>query len=268
MTAPGYEPAELFYIVKHGVKFTGMPAWPAPTRDDEVWAMVAFLRRLPGLEPEAYRQLVPRQGRLDAAAMPLEDLSGPTAALSPLVERCAVCHGADGLGRGAGAFPRIAGQRRQYLLNALQAYARGDRHSGLMQPVAQGLRPAETALLADYFSRLPSGHVAAAGPHASAAADPAAVERGARIAQRGIPERGVPACLECHGPRSGPINPAYPLLDGQYRAYLELQLRLFRADQRGGSPFAHLMRRVAATLPPESIPDVAAYYAARQAGID
>src|SRR5690606_30483543 len=39
-----WKPKELFYIVKHGVKFTGMPAWPSQVRDDEVWAMVAFLR--------------------------------------------------------------------------------------------------------------------------------------------------------------------------------------------------------------------------------
>ena len=53
-----WKPAELFYIVKHGVKFTGMPAWPAQQRDDEVWAMVAFLRTLPDLPAEAYRRLV------------------------------------------------------------------------------------------------------------------------------------------------------------------------------------------------------------------
>lgn len=33
---PRWEPEELFYIVKHGIKFTGMPAWPAQERDDEV----------------------------------------------------------------------------------------------------------------------------------------------------------------------------------------------------------------------------------------
>src|SRR5690606_22829684 len=46
---PKWEADELFYIVKHGVKFTGMPAWPAQGRDDEVWAMVAFLVQLPGM---------------------------------------------------------------------------------------------------------------------------------------------------------------------------------------------------------------------------
>jgi mono/diheme cytochrome c family protein len=36
------EAQELFYIVKHGIKFAGMPAWPAQQRDDEVWPIVAF----------------------------------------------------------------------------------------------------------------------------------------------------------------------------------------------------------------------------------
>ena len=36
-----FDAGELFYIVKHGIKFTGMPAWPAKHRDDEVWSMVA-----------------------------------------------------------------------------------------------------------------------------------------------------------------------------------------------------------------------------------
>jgi mono/diheme cytochrome c family protein len=53
-----WEPEELFYIVKHGVKFTGMPAWPSQQRDDEVWAMVAFLL----MRPVATR-LTPQQMR-------------------------------------------------------------------------------------------------------------------------------------------------------------------------------------------------------------
>ena len=43
---------ELFWIVKHGIKYTGMPAWAAQQRDDEVWALVAFLRRLPALDAQ------------------------------------------------------------------------------------------------------------------------------------------------------------------------------------------------------------------------
>ena len=34
-----------------------MPAWAAQQRDDEVWALVAFLRRLPSLDAQSYRAL-------------------------------------------------------------------------------------------------------------------------------------------------------------------------------------------------------------------
>src|SRR5690606_19116170 len=50
-------PDELFWIVKHGIKYTAMPAWVAQQRDDEVWAMVAFLQRLPALSAAQFRQL-------------------------------------------------------------------------------------------------------------------------------------------------------------------------------------------------------------------
>jgi mono/diheme cytochrome c family protein len=36
---------ELFYIVKNGVRFTGMPAWDMP--DDQIWRLVALMRQLP-----------------------------------------------------------------------------------------------------------------------------------------------------------------------------------------------------------------------------
>jgi mono/diheme cytochrome c family protein len=51
-------PAEDFWVVKHGVKMTGMPAWGV-THDDEIlWDVVAFLRRMPELTPEEYQALV------------------------------------------------------------------------------------------------------------------------------------------------------------------------------------------------------------------
>lgn len=48
---------ELFWIVKNGIKFSGMPAWPAQSREDEVWAQVAFLRALPDMSAAEYTNL-------------------------------------------------------------------------------------------------------------------------------------------------------------------------------------------------------------------
>ena len=47
-------PAQEFWIIKHGIKLTGMPAWGRTHSDAEVWDLVAFLRKLPDLEPAQY----------------------------------------------------------------------------------------------------------------------------------------------------------------------------------------------------------------------
>lgn len=50
-------PAQMFWVIKHGIKMSAMPAW-GPTHDDErIWNMVAFLRQLPALTPEQYEKL-------------------------------------------------------------------------------------------------------------------------------------------------------------------------------------------------------------------
>ena len=50
--------AEAFWVIKHGIKMSGMPAWGKSMSDQHVWNLVAFLRRLPSLSPDQYRALV------------------------------------------------------------------------------------------------------------------------------------------------------------------------------------------------------------------
>ena len=54
-------PAEKFWIVKHGIKMSAMPAWGKTHDDRSIWGIVAFLQRLPELTPEQYRALVDAQ---------------------------------------------------------------------------------------------------------------------------------------------------------------------------------------------------------------
>lgn len=55
-----------FWIIKHGIKASGMPAW-GPTHDDErIWAMVAFMQRLPQLNAAQYQILTARVGGDDS----------------------------------------------------------------------------------------------------------------------------------------------------------------------------------------------------------
>lgn len=49
---------EEFWIIKHGIKMTGMPAWGVTHSDNEIWDMVAFLQKLPYLSPAQYRATV------------------------------------------------------------------------------------------------------------------------------------------------------------------------------------------------------------------
>jgi mono/diheme cytochrome c family protein len=58
-------PAERFWIIKHGVKMTAMPAWGTSHDDHAIWAMVAFVGKLPQLSPAAYRELVGSGGDHD-----------------------------------------------------------------------------------------------------------------------------------------------------------------------------------------------------------
>lgn len=62
---PQWTSAELFWIVKHGIKMSGMPAFGVTHDDRELWGIVAFLRRLPELSPQEYealRQTMERAG--------------------------------------------------------------------------------------------------------------------------------------------------------------------------------------------------------------
>lgn len=51
------DPAQKFWIIKHGLKMTAMPAWGLTHDDRSIWGMVAFLRKLPTMSPESYRAL-------------------------------------------------------------------------------------------------------------------------------------------------------------------------------------------------------------------
>lgn len=48
-------PPELFWVVKHGVRHTGMPAFGPTHSDEDLWAVVAFVEQLADMSPEQYR---------------------------------------------------------------------------------------------------------------------------------------------------------------------------------------------------------------------
>ena len=52
-----YSPGELYWIVKHGLKMTGMPAFGPTHSEEELRGIVAFLQQLPELTPEEYQTM-------------------------------------------------------------------------------------------------------------------------------------------------------------------------------------------------------------------
>lgn len=236
-----WEDAELFRIVKHGVRFTGMPAWPTQARDDEVWSMVAFLRKLPTMEGTAYRALA--YG--DRPAPPMK----PSRFDEALAE-CTRCHGADGMGYSP-LTPVLAGQKEGYLVESLNAYLERQRPSGMMQLSVQATDRALLPDLARHFASLPRQKVLGT-------AKDERVREGEQIARQGRPALKVPACLGCH--QDAARNPLYPVLAGQPQAYLARQLLLFREGSRSGRPFSHLMVSAAEHLSDADIERVSAYF--------
>ena len=236
---------QLFWIVQHGIKYTGMPAWPTLQRDDEVWAVVAFLKQLGGLDAVSYRNLIKGgqddvENRRRVAAENLPDIA----------ESCLGCHGTADSAPISGLVPSLQGQSSDFLAAALTAFRDGSRPSGIMQPMAAALAEDETRRLAEFYAGLRR-------PERPVNPAPAS-EPGRTIAVDGIPGSEVPPCLSCHGQDA---DPSFPRLAGQNKAYLVNQLRLWKKGINTVTPGADIMAPIAQRLHEAEIEAVAAYFA-------
>ncbi|WP_294393946.1 c-type cytochrome [uncultured Sphingomonas sp.] len=233
VNARQWQDRHLYWILEHGVKFSGMPAWPAEGREDEIRRMVALVRRLPGMSPAEFRRLTGG----------VAEIAG-----SNRFETCAGCHGLDGRGRDQRDIPVLGGQKPVYLLASLKAYQSGARQSAVMRNAVARLGDADMRLLATRFSAMPG--LGGASRAADAAAE--------RIVRQGLPSRDLPACASCHAP-----GKPYPVLDGQKAAYVAARLRQWRGDPHEvDARKSHAtMPVIARRIPEEMIDRLATYYA-------
>lgn len=67
-TAVKWNDAELYWIIKHGIKMTGMPALGPTHRDEHLWAIAALVRQLPTLSDEEYQAMASRHAAGQHAA--------------------------------------------------------------------------------------------------------------------------------------------------------------------------------------------------------
>ena len=73
-------PAEAFWIIKHGLKMTAMPAWGATQDDHTIWAMVAYLQKQPRMSASEFHALTANSTAMrEHGAMPAAAASAPAA---------------------------------------------------------------------------------------------------------------------------------------------------------------------------------------------
>ncbi|QFU08170.1 Cytochrome c4 precursor [Rhodobacteraceae bacterium THAF1] len=234
-----WAPNELHWIVDEGVKMSGMPYWPAE-RTDDIWPVVAFLQRVDDMAAGEYDALTLHPPAPEGAP---DDLP-----------YCAMCHGVSGLSNNP-LIPRLDIQPQAYLEQTLQAYADGERESGIMHVAATRVSSEALMELAAWFAEQ---DVAASAE--TEAADPDLIATGEALATNGT--RDVPACTACHGPKADqPRAASFPRLAGQSETFLAQQLRLWRSGVRGGGDTSNLMTKSAQDLTDDDIAALSAWYA-------
>lgn len=234
--AAEWRDAELFWIVKNGFKYTGMPSWPAYERDDEVWAVVAFLKRYLEISAQEYSAFI------RSAADSAKEFAV-----------CVRCHGDETTPPLSRLVPRLAGQSRRYLEVSLNHYAAGARPSGVMEGPAAQLDANAIVRAAEYYAAIEANR------HRSTEGDPqgAQIARGRIIATEGNRSDLIPPCLACHGAEA---NDIFPRLAGQYAPYIAGQLQLWKRGLRDGTVLGVIMAPIARRLSDQQINDVAAYF--------
>jgi cytochrome c553 len=243
--------AELFFIVRNGLQFTGMPEWSGGDQVEEVWSMVAFLQKLPTLETAEYLALA--AGNLGAPSEPGVDTLRQDGITALARAACDRCHDTAQAPPPSQLVPRLAGQPAAYLARSLREYQRGERRSGFMQPVAATLSEGQIEQLALHYSQMP------AAPPADAALSLAPAQQTAAtlLASGNDPMQRLPACLSCHG---NGARADYPQLQGQQAAYLAQQLRRFRDGERQHSAWGQVMTVIATHLQPAKIDLLAQWF--------
>jgi cytochrome c553 len=169
---------------------------------------------------------------------------------------CASCHGPRGESISP-AFPRIAGQRAEYLETQLKAF----RDRTRADPMAQAYMWGMTSQLGDGTIKKLAVFYSGQKPVPGKARDPKLAQNGKAIYDGGIPATKVQPCGTCHG-ANAEGNAAFPRLAGQHAEYLVKQLVLFKSSMRDGGN-APIMHTISTGMSFEQMEAVAAYAASK-----
>ena len=87
---------------------------------------------------------------LKCEAAPASDAQAASAGQA-IASKCTACHGADGRASN-GAWPNLAGQSKDYLVNAIKAYKGGARNNGMMAGIVKDLNDSDAESVATYYA--------------------------------------------------------------------------------------------------------------------
>jgi len=179
---------------------------------------------------------------------------------------CAACHGVDG-NAAVEMYPSIAGQSERYTAQQIALIASGQRTSGAvaaMVPFVKDLTPQDMRDIGAYFATqkasagIADDSVVADGPYKGLKF----YEIGQQLYRGGDAQRGLPACMACHGPAgAGNPGPAYPHIGGQHASYVARRLQEYQAGQTHQTDKAHfqIMAGIAAKLSEQEIQALGSY---------
>ncbi len=160
-------------------------------------------------------------------------------------EVCALCHALDGLPPMA-RFPRLAGQRPDYIVKQVRdiRHGRRDNDGGQMQAIVTEVEDSDLAAIAAWFASQP-------------APKPSEPEGDAVAGAKLFAAKG---CGDCHRTEP-PARLTPPHIAAQHERYLAKQLADFRDGRRDNDPDG-VMRAIASGLSDTDIAALAAYLAA------
>jgi cytochrome c553 len=167
---------------------------------------------------------------------------------------CQTCHGKDGMSVSLKC-PNLAGQYQEYIIKQLRDIRKHARNDPTMSPMAATIaNEKDMADIAAFFASQKKMQGA-----------PTSNEAGRKLFLEGNAERGVTACISCHGEEgkgmdNGPMF--FPVIGGQKKRYLVKQLKDLRHGRRQNDP-AGMMQEVAKYLSDEEIEAVAEYLSGR-----
>ena len=155
-----------------------------------------------------------------SAVLPAAHAAGDAAKGAKQAAMCIGCHGIPGYQASfpeVHKVPMISGQNANYIVAALQAYAKGERKHPTMKGIAASLSEQDMADLGAYYAEQRT-----AKPAPDAVAEPNAQVKA-------LLDKG--ACISCHGANfSKAISDAYPKLAGQHADYLYVALKAYKTQ--------------------------------------